>query len=160
MSKLNAFEIYSFTTLNQIHKDYIFKIWNNEYPINLSFENLNEAENYLNGLIDAKHFFAVDENNQMQAWAVIFERDYEKWFAIIIDGNYHNKGLGKKLLDRLKIYSDELNGWVIDHENDVKTNGEVYSSPLDFYLKNNFDKISETRLELDKISAVKIKWKV
>ena len=159
MSKLNAFEIYSFTTLNQIHKDYIFKIWNNEYPINLAFENLNEAENYLNGLIDAKHFFAVDENNQMQAWAVIFERDYEKWFAIIIDGNYHNKGLGKKLLDRLKIYSDELNGWVIDHENDVKTNGEIYSSPLDFYLKNNFDKISETRLELDKISAVKIKWK-
>ena len=78
MSKLNAFEIYSFTTLNQIHKDYIFKIWNNEYPINLAFENLNEAENYLNGLIDAKHFFAVDENNQMQAWAVIFERDYEK----------------------------------------------------------------------------------
>ena len=159
MSKLNAFEIYSFTTLNQIHKDYIFKIWNNEYPINLAFENLNEAENYLNGLIDAKHFFAVDENNQMQAWAVIFERDYEKWFAIIIDGNYHNKGLGKKLLDRLKIYSDELNGWVIDHENDVKTNGEIYSSPLDFYLKNNFDKISETRLELDKISAVKINWR-
>jgi hypothetical protein len=27
-----------------------------------------------------------------------------------------------------------------------------------FYLKNGFKKLAETRLELEKISAVKIKW--
>ena len=126
MSQLNSFEIYSFTTLNQIHKDYIFKIWNNEYPINLAFESLQDTENYLNSLIEAKHFFAVDENNQMRAWAVIFERDYEKWFAIIVDSELHQIGLGRKILNRLKTFSTELNGWVIDHEKDTKANGEPY----------------------------------
>ena len=62
MSQLNSFEIYSFTILNQIHKDYLFKIWNNEYPINLAFKNLQEVDNYLNSLIEAKHFFVVDNN--------------------------------------------------------------------------------------------------
>ncbi len=156
---VNSFEIYSFTQLNEVHKRAIYTLWNNEYPEKIAFNNQQEIDEYLQNLIDPKHLFTINENGEIKGWAVIFERDYEKWFAIIIDGNYHNKGLGKKLLDRLKIYSDELNGWVIDHENDVKTNGEIYSSPLDFYLKNNFDKISETRLELDKISAVKIKWK-
>ncbi|MCB0473527.1 MAG: hypothetical protein KDC56_10755, partial [Flavobacteriaceae bacterium] len=53
----------------------------------------------------------------------------------------------------------ELNGWVIDHDNDYKINGELYKSPLNFYLKNGFQKSSDRRLELEKISAVKIKWK-
>ena len=159
MPQLNSFEIYSFTTLNQIHKDYIFKIWNNEYPINLDFESLQDTENYLNSLIEAKHFFAVDENNQMRAWAVIFERDYEKWFAIIVDSELHQIGLGRKILNRLKTFSTELNGWVIDHEKDTKANGEPYRSPLAFYMKNDFNLLPETRLELDKISAVKINWR-
>ncbi len=113
----------------------------------------------MNSLIDAKHFFAVDENNQMQAWAVIFERDYEKWFAIIVDSELHQIGLGRKILNRLKTFSTELNGWVIDHEKDTKANGEPYRSPLTFYMKNDFNLLPETRLELDKISAVKINWR-
>ncbi|WP_312921506.1 N-acetyltransferase [Empedobacter brevis] len=159
MSTLSSFEIYSFTTLNQIHKDYIYKIWNNEYPVNLAFKNLQEVDNYLNNLIDAKHFFVVNEHNQLQGWAVIFERDYEKWFAIIIESTVHHLGLGRKILNRLKTFSTELNGWVIDHQNDIKANGEPYHSPLAFYLKNDFVQISETRLELNKISAVKINWR-
>ena len=159
MSQLNSLEIYSFTTLNQIHKDYIYKIWNNEYPVNLAFESLQDVDTYLNNLIDAKHFFVVDEQNQMQGWAVIFERDYEKWFAIIVDNSLHQLGLGTKILNRLKTFSTELNGWVMDHQNDTKANGEPYHSPLAFYLKNEFIQIPEIRLELDNISAVKINWR-
>ena len=95
----------------------------------------------------------------MQAWAVIFERDSEKWFAIIVDSELHQIGLGSKILNRLKTFSSELNGWVIDHENDNKANGEPYRSPLAFYLKNEFTLIPENRLELDFISAVKINWR-
>lgn len=159
MSLHNSLEIYSFTILNQVHKDYIYKIWNNEYPVNLAFKSLHDVDTYLNNLIDAKHFFVVDEQNKMQAWAVIFERDYEKWFAIIVDNSFHQLGLGTKILNRLKTFSTELNGWVIDHQNDMKANGESYRSPLAFYLKNEFIQIPEIRLELDKISAVKINWR-
>ncbi|WP_313386324.1 GNAT family N-acetyltransferase [Chishuiella sp.] len=160
MSTSSSYEIYSFTLLNEIHKKYILELWNNEYPIQLAFNNSEELEKYLQGLIDAQHLFIVDENNQIKGWAVVFEKDYEKWFAIIISNDLHRKGIGSKLLDRLKMYSDELNGWVIDHENDVKANGENYLSPLSFYNKNEFIEIPETRLESEIISAVKIKWEI
>jgi hypothetical protein len=51
-----------------------------------------------------------------------------------------------------------LNGWVIDHNNDRKKNGLIYVSPLKFYEKCGFEIQNYMRLELDKISAVKIKW--
>ena len=140
MSYNNSFEIYSFTQLNEIHKQSIYKLWNAEYPAKLGFKNDDELNDYLINLINPMHFFIVDEKSQIQGWSVIFERDYEKWFAIIINSDYHKIGLGKKMLDRLKIYTNELNGWVIDHQNEVKSNGEFYNSPLNFYLKNNFKK--------------------
>ncbi len=62
------------------------------------------------------------------------------------------------MLELAKRKENELNGWVIDHNIDRKINGEFYVSPLDFYLKNGFVKLPHKRLELDKISAVSIKW--
>ena len=155
----NSFEIYSFTQLNEVHKRAIYTLWNNEYPEKIAFNNQQEIDEYLQNLIDPKHLFTINENGEIKGWAVIFERDYEKWFAIIIDGELHQIGLGRKILNRLKTFSTELNGWVIDHEKDTKANGEPYRSPLAFYMKNDFSLLSETRLELDKISAVKINWR-
>ena len=63
MSISSSYEIYSFTLLNDIHKKYILELWNNEYPIQLAFNNLEELEKYLQGLINAQHLFIVDENN-------------------------------------------------------------------------------------------------
>ncbi len=82
----------------------------------------------------------------------------EKWFAMILDSQIQGKGFGTHLLNEAKQSVTELNGWVIDHNNYKKTNGTTYKSPIDFYLKNNFIILSETRLEISKISAVKIKW--
>ena len=85
--------------------------------------------------------------------------EHEKWFAIILDSNFHGKGFGTKLLSLGKEKESELNGWVIDKQDDKRKNGELYKSPLNFYLKNGFEKFDNERLELEKISAVKIKWK-
>jgi len=52
-----------------------------------------------------------------------------------------------------------LNGWVVDGERYIKSNGEKYLSPLEFYKKNDFEILVGERLETEKISAVKIKWK-
>lgn len=62
------------------------------------------------------------------------------------------------MLDKIKNNEKALNGWVIDHNNDKKKNGQHYISPLKFYEKCDFRVLSDIRLELDKISAVKIKW--
>jgi hypothetical protein len=47
---------------------------------------------------------------------------------------------------------------VIDYSKDKKKNGEFYISPIKFYEKNGFKRINSEGLELEKISAVKIKW--
>jgi hypothetical protein len=68
------------------------------------------------------------------------------------------KRIWAKILNLAKEKETELNAWVIDHNNDIKKNGNKYKTPLEFYLKNGFEKLTENRLELEKISAVKIKW--
>ena len=88
-----------------------------------------------------------------------FVRDNQKWFAIILDSKIQGKGIGTKILNLAKEKENELNGWVIDHDSDKRRNGKSYKSPLNFYLRNGFEKLSKTRLESDKISAVKIRWK-
>ena len=69
------------------------------------------------------------------------------------------KGFGTQLLNLGKEKESVLNGWVIDHDKDKKRNGENYISPLNFYLKNGFEVFPDNRLELEKLSAVKIRWK-
>ena len=59
------------------------------------------------------------------------------------------RGLGTKLLELLKEKENILNGWVIDHANYIKQNGEPYPSPLEFYIKNDFNVHSDIRLEIE-----------
>ena len=70
----------------------------------------------------------------------------------------HHKGFGTLLLNELKKNNTVLNGWVTDHQNDVKQNKESYLSPIEFYSKNGFSVSKNIRIENDKISAVKITW--
>ncbi|MGI9651271.1 hypothetical protein [Chryseobacterium sp. RLHN22] len=138
-------------------KRQILQLWNNEYPEKLAYKNLEGFENYLEKLHNVNHFLLTD-NEEIHGWAITFIRDSEIWFAIILSGNIHGEGWGTKMLNELKRNKTELNGWVIDHNNDKKINGEFYKSPLEFYLKNEFKVLSDVRLELEIMSAVKIKW--
>ncbi|OPC39238.1 GNAT family N-acetyltransferase [Elizabethkingia anophelis] len=146
------------TELDQKQKIQIFELWNNEYPEKLAYKTVEEFENYLNNLIEQSHYLLLDEVGQYSGWATTFTRDNEIWFAIIISEKLHGKGIGTKILNSLKEDKHALNGWVIDHNSDKKLNGSIYKSPLDFYIKNNFNVINDTRLELEIMSAVKIKW--
>jgi hypothetical protein len=70
----------------------------------------------------------------------------------------HGQGKGTLLLNKLKENEHKLCGWVVDHDNDRKQDGEPYKSPLKFYQKNGFAICSDVRLETEKRSAVKIIW--
>ena len=145
--------------LTKKQKIIICQLWNNEYPEKLSFENVSGFENYLNCLAVIKHYLLIDENQNINGWGFTFLRESEIWIAIIIKNEIHGKGSGTLLLNELKNSKNELNGWVIDHEKDIKRNGENYKSPIEFYKKNGFEILSENRIENEKISATKIKWK-
>ncbi|MDQ8143144.1 GNAT family N-acetyltransferase [Chryseobacterium sp. CFS15] len=145
--------------LNQVQKEQVLQLWNNEYPEKLTYKNMAGFESYLEKLNEVKHFLLANNDEKIQGWAITFKRENETWFAIILSENLHGKDWGTKVLNELKQNKKALNGWVIDHSDDKKRNGSFYKSPLEFYLKNGFEVLSDTRLELKIMSAVKIKWK-
>ena len=151
-------EIIQTTELNEQARKQVLDLWNNEYPEKISYNNLTEFDNYLQNLTNLKHFLLTNDIGLILGWALTFDRDNDKWFAIILSEKIKGKGLGRKILDEIKNSEPILNGWVIDHDNDNKNNGQQYISPLKFYEKCGFAILSDVRLELDKISAVKIKW--
>nr|WP_315157792.1 hypothetical protein [uncultured Flavobacterium sp.] len=139
-------------------KQSLFELWNSEYPEKLVYTELSDFENYLEGLSELNHFLLINDLNKVDGWAFNFERENESWFGIIINSKIHHKGFGTLLVNELKKNNTILNGWVSDHQNDIKHNKEPYLSPIEFYLKNGFSVCKNIRIENDKISAVKIRW--
>lgn len=101
----------------------------------------------------------IDKNGIIKGWYFDFDRNNEKWFAMILAAEIHRKGFGTQLLNEAKKKESALSGWVIDKTDYLKQNGNFYKSPIPFYLKNGFHKLPEIRLELTHLSAVKIQWK-
>ena len=150
--------IISTKSLTDTQKVQILEIWNKEYPERLVYKTLSDFEAYLEKLADQQHILVIDDNERVYGWYFHFIREEERWFAIILDSDLQGQGFGTRILDLAKEMEPVLNGWVMD-KNDLKKNGEIYPSPLQFYLKNGFELLSETRLETDRMSAVKIRWK-
>ncbi|MBK7426571.1 MAG: hypothetical protein IPI60_05840 [Saprospiraceae bacterium] len=136
----------------------IFRLWNNEYPAQLGYSDLEGFEKYLAALVNPINFILRQDKNLL-AWAVAFDREGERWFAIIVGSGTQKKGHGTLLLNTLKSEEPSLCGWVTDHERYVKSDGSPYPSPLGFYIKNGFKVLSDIRFENEKLSAVKIIWK-
>ena len=151
-------KIHTQSRLDNEQKKQIFELWNNEYPERIAYQSIENLENYLNKLTQQIHYLLLDEHNKIHGWATTFIRDNEKWFVIIVSEKLHGKGIGTKMLNKLKEDEAVLNGWVIDHNADKKLNGTYYKSPIGFYQKNGFEIIADTRLELEIMSAVKMKW--
>lgn len=151
--------ILSSETLSDTQKVQVVRIWNNEYPVVLAYESLLQFEKYLEKLSDFKHYYTLNDQGYLVSWLSIFNRHGKRWFAMIIDSEYQNQGLGKQLLNQAKQDEPQLYGWVVDHNNYLKKDGQKYSSPLDFYLKNGFSCQVDQRLETSKLSAVRIYWK-
>ena len=146
------------TFLKPEEKLAVFKLWNQEYPKSLSYSKMEEFDSYLTALENLQHVLVKDEQNNICGWYSDFKRDNEVWFAMILDISIHGKEIGTRLIESAKKSNNTLNGWVIDYADYPKNDGSIYRSPLEFYLKNDFKILKESRLELPKISAVKIMW--
>jgi predicted GNAT family N-acyltransferase len=155
MGKLEFVEI---NILDNQQKLTLMQLWNNEYPTNLAYKTVADFEKYLDNLKDLRHILLVDKTNEILGWIFCFTRDNNRWFAIILSDSIQGKGLGRLSLDKLKALEQELNGWVIDNNLYIKSNGQKYLSPLEFYQKTGFCILTDKRLELDHFSAVQIKW--
>lgn len=132
----------------------INQLWNDEIPMQLKDrfpKLLNEIQNF-------NHYIIEDTKYNITAWALVFEKDNEIRFSIIVNAQHKGKGLGSLLVEKLKAENELLYGWVIDHNNDLKSNGEHYQTPLPFYLKHGFEILPNKRIDGEVIKGVKIKW--
>jgi GNAT superfamily N-acetyltransferase len=151
-------KIKEFTFLDPEQKTAVFNLWNHEYPKNICYQSLAEFEGYLQKLQEPRHYLLLDTAKKITGWGFDFIRDEEKWFAIIIKRQFQRKGYGGMLLERIRQNNDRLSGWVIDHNNYVRADGEKYTTPIRFYQQRKFRICPEIRLGLELISAVKIEW--
>ncbi len=135
----------------------LYHLWNSEYPAGISYAALSGFDIYIQGLSQAEHVLAKDELGNVLGWYVQFVRGGANWFVLIIDHKVQHTGLGSKLLKIACKEGTTLYGWVVDDDDETKLDGTIYQSPLGFYIKNGFE-LMEERLELETISAVKIKW--
>ncbi len=131
-------------------------MWNAEYPIKLK----DRFPILLEGVESYNHYIIEDAEQNIMAWAVDFEKENETRFSIIVNSIHKGKGLGSKLVERLKLENKLFYGWVIDHNNDMKENGTLYITPIPFYLKHGFEILHNERIETEMIQAVKVKWSV
>ena len=144
--------------LTSEQKQVLFELWNSEYPSKICYSDISQFENYLNELFNKRHYLLIDDDKQILGWGFTFVREDENWFCIILNSKIHRKGFGTILLEELKKNSSCLVGWVIDHQMEIKQNGEAYFTPIQFYIKNSFVLDVNVRLENEIISAAKIKW--
>ena len=140
--------------LTDKQKDEINTLWNNEYPAHLKdrFSILLDHADWYN------HYIIEDLENNVIAWAVDFKKENQVRFSIIVSQIYKGKGIGGMLIEKLKAENDNFYGWVIDHNNDFKLNGEHYNTPMPFYLKHGFEILNDQRIDNEMIRAVLIKW--
>ncbi len=137
----------------------IYRLWNNEYPVQLQYDSIAGLDNYLDALIAPMHYLALDDSGHLLGWAFTFEREGVTWFGIIIERSCQKAGIGTLLLSQLKSYATQLYGWVADHDRYTKSDGSVYHSPVMFYLKNGFELVDGIRLETEKLSLANICWR-
>jgi hypothetical protein len=115
------------TELSKAQRLAVLTLWNNEYPVKLSFAKLADFENYVDKLTHPSHILILNKQQQIIGWYFDFIRNKNKWFAILIESKSHNEGYGSLLLNIAKEIETELNGWVIDHNQDKKQD-EVYTN--------------------------------
>jgi len=138
--------------LSSSQSEQIDRAWNDEYPIKLN----NRFGLLLNDAKSHVHYIIEKEKQEVIAWGVMFEKEDELRFSILVLSKYKGQGMGKLLIDAFKNDYPIFYGWVIDHDNDVKANGEKYVSPLPFYLKQGFNILNEQRIDTEMISAVMV----
>lgn len=144
--------------LTNSQKRQIMGIWNKVYPAQIIHETLASFEQYLLPLQNDTHILVLDDQKNILGWLVTFDREGDRWFAMLLDDTIKGQGIGSELLRQAKLRNYTLNGWVTDHNHYHRKDGALYLSPLGFYTKSDFTTLVDTRFEDEKLSLVKVRW--
>ena len=130
-------------------------LWNTEYPRQLK----DRLALLLDNNTKTTHYYGLDKSGKIIAWSVLFEKEQDLRFSILVSRKHQKQGLGSALLTEMKKEDLVFSGWVIDHDSDLRSDGSNYASPLNFYLKNAFSIDESCRLNNEMIQAVLVRYK-
>ena len=144
--------------LSPLFKEQVRLLWNREYPYVIAQKSNKDFNEYLESLKNKNHLLVL-EKNRVLGWCCDFIREGECWFAMILDTEIQGKGIGKRLIEKLKKRHNKLNGWVVIEESYVKENEQPYKPPIGFYKKLGFTVFEKEKLDSSILNAVKIQLK-
>jgi GNAT superfamily N-acetyltransferase len=136
----------------------LLQLWNSVYPVSVCYTNVEDFRKYLQNLQDPEHLVLKSQTGKVMAWGFTFHRENERWFGLLVQNEFQGTGLGSLLLEKMMESETQLSGWITDHDRSLKQTGEVYPSPMGFYLKHGFIAHPGIRLETDSLSALKMVW--
>lgn len=135
----------------------IFLLWNKVYPVAFHFDHWQYLKNYFISYTDHHHILYMN-NKSIEGWWCDFIREDERWFTILVNNDLHKRGIGRSLVELGRKQHKSINGWVIETNELPKIEGDLYQSPMGFYLKMGFEK---TKIHVEtnsNIKTVKIRW--
>lgn len=135
----------------------VVRLWNQEYPKDLSLAGVDAFDEYLEKLADRHHFLVSDED-RIVGWLVDFIRDGHRCFAMLLDPAVQGKGIGSSLLKEAKKFNGELVGWVINSDEHLKADGSTYRSPIGFYEKQGFKVDRDVVTVKSGIRGIQLRW--
>lgn len=144
-------------SLNTIQKKALRILWNNEYPEIIKHDTLKDFEEYIDSLKNINHTIII-KNDLIIGWYADFIRNDERWFLMILDIKFQGKGIGREVLEKAKKKYSLLNGWVVISNTYLKTNNQLYQSPIKFYKKLGFTIFENITLNSASIKAIKIQF--
>jgi GNAT superfamily N-acetyltransferase len=136
----------------------VYGLWNTEFPVKLHKATLTDFKENIGKWDAVRHTLAID-GAKVVGWLADFDRDDERWFALIIASSSNGTGVGTRLIMRAKKRNGILNGWVINGPGYLRQDGSSYRNPLPFYKKMGFQLVPGELLDQDGFEAVKIRWK-
>jgi len=153
---MSAITLSKTSKLSASEKMDIFHIWNTVYPAQITHNTIADLDKYLATIGNTTHTLAKI-NERTVGWLSTFDRNNDRWFAIIVDPGHQRRSIGTRLMHELQTTEQKVYGWIVLEDNYIKRDGSVYLSPKEFYKKFDFV-ITDEFFASDALTTTKIYW--
>ncbi len=131
MNPIEIVEKIDLETLRQV-----WSIWNTEYPAKIAYPTVAGLGDFLHTLENPRWHLIRDED-RLSGWLLTFDYIGSRWLAMAIARDQQRLGIGTRLLKQA-MQEGTLSAWVVDEAVYLRADGEIYPSPVPFYLKHGW----------------------
>src|SRR5205823_3346316 len=117
--------------LSESDEAQVYDIWNSGYPMQVLYKTRADFNTALKKK-DPIHLICRTPELKVAGWLSTFTRDNERFFVLLVANAWQGQGVGRKLVDEMKIHEAAVAGWAVASDKYAKADGTPYPSPLGF----------------------------